>query len=1023
METGNGGYEGTGDCDEFEDEESPPPYIHKSDKRAQNTGIYTADLSKLSEAEILDLQERVRRNTVIYEEEQSVNWSRHFDRSLVNIPSLERTSGEEPGSPTTKSKATRQTIKELINSKRDWNEEFQKIIEQKSVSIEEAFQKAESMKKLNQEFCNVAKKLGKVIISELFSLRRTIPPVTRSVGGIAGGDKYIAGGIFFKVARDITSMGNTTRSSLYGGDHFAQKSASHELKAVMALSDCLVSGLHFPMMAIVDFLGYRLLCSTILPIKGHSTLQYGSADAGKTVHFDNRAFNDKVRVACELLNLKGHRIGNKEKSVVFYGPVDIEGHEGTDKRFYLLDLQRLFPPATPTTAKSFLYRLLRPEFVLKYQRPLSSDAFSKFGTLDEDEHNGEVERATRHLVEDHIPKFAKNLQEEELFDSKTLTNKLHNAGINVRYIGKLRHHVTKLAWKRRLLEEMVLRVAKNILREKMRLVRKSEKLSYRQTVVDFFNVVFGDPTKEESVNFWRTDAIAEIQTSFMGCLAPEEKNLLELMGGLSNEFFVKMMAVTAIRFTKKERQFPYVFTMEELKKIRVKVKSTHIAPFLEGLAFVRKAEACMSTSKADAANLLARGIEQYAVALKRKPNDYLSMYNLASALRMQWELEKDNYKHLEAAIKYLREVIAINEKFYRAYTTLGCIYHLMTENMNRTDEKQKALQHAIEMYEKALLIRPEYHKAYFYHGKALAGLAELANNKSQQREFYAKAISQYKKGLDIQADPFFQMCLDSLICTAYEQLESDPSDRSQQHQQLRRICDILGLGDVDINELRSASSGIFKSKKAIESLRSHFRVIRGTLASKSMANLRDSQILDISTVKDMVSLPEDENKDRWIAKNTRSVFDMIKSSFDLVADVCTGKSCPEMCAGPHKYLWEDGKRYVNPVSLPACEYIRLLKEWTAGTLNDRSIFPTMGPFPPDFMPTVKKLWKRLVRVYFHIYYHHWDKIKANQNEIHINNNFKHFYYFALEFDLISPADLEPASILLHHLRTDSRGEL
>jgi hypothetical protein len=43
--------------------------------------------------------------------------------------------------------------------------------------------------------------------------------------------------------------------------------------------------------------------------------------------------------------------------------------------------------APPT---SFLYRLLRPEFVREYDRPLSSDAFSKFGEDDHQAHNQEV---------------------------------------------------------------------------------------------------------------------------------------------------------------------------------------------------------------------------------------------------------------------------------------------------------------------------------------------------------------------------------------------------------------------------------------------------------------------------------------------------------------------------------------------------------------------------------------------------------------------------------------------------------
>lgn len=67
------------------------------------------------------------------------------------------------------------------------------------------------------------------------------------------------------------------------------------------------------------------------------------------------------------------------------------------------------------------------------------------------------------------------------------------------------------------------------------------------------------------------------------------------------------------------------------------------------------------------------------------------------------------------------------------------------------------------------------------------------------------------------------------------------------------------------------------------------------------------------------------------------------------------------------------------------------------------------------MPTVRKVWKRLARVYFHIYYHHWEKVKQLEAEGHVNTCFKHFYYFAMEFELVKPQDLEPVQTLLEHL--------
>jgi len=48
-----------------------------------------------------------------------------------------------------------------------------------------------------------------------------------------------------------------------------------------------------------------------------------------------------------------------------YSTGDLEGHVGRDGFRYILDLARAFPPETPSKADkaSFLYKLLRPEFV------------------------------------------------------------------------------------------------------------------------------------------------------------------------------------------------------------------------------------------------------------------------------------------------------------------------------------------------------------------------------------------------------------------------------------------------------------------------------------------------------------------------------------------------------------------------------------------------------------------------------------------------------------------------------------
>ena len=56
---------------------------------------------------------------------------------------------------------------------------------------------------------------------------------------------------------------------------------------------------------------------------------------------------------------------------------------------------------------------------------------------------------------------------------------------------------------------------------------------------------------------------------------------------------------------------------------------------------------------------------------------------------------------------------------------------------------------------------------------------------------------------------------------------------------------------------------------------------------------------------------------------------------------------------------------------------------------------------------MKNIFKRLFRVYAHMYHSHIEKIIALGAEPHLNTCFKHFMYFVLEFSLVERKELEP----------------
>ena len=79
-----------------------------------------------------------------------------------------------------------------------------------------------------------------------------------------------------------------------------------------------------------------------------------------------------------------------------------------------------------------------------------------------------------------------------------------------------------------------------------------------------------------------------------------------------------------------------------------------------------------------------------------------------------------------------------------------------------------------------------------------------------------------------------------------------------------------------------------------------------------------------------------------------------------------------------------------------------LMTWVQSVLDDETVFPSRvdTPFPKNFATQVKNIFRRLFRVYAHIYYSHFQKIVSLGEEAHLNTCFKHFYYFIAEFDLV-----------------------
>ncbi|KAG6387804.1 hypothetical protein SASPL_152998 [Salvia splendens] len=147
-------------------------------------------------------------------------------------------------------------------------------------------------------------------------------------------------------------------------------------------------------------------------------------------------------------------------------------------------------------------------------------------------------------------------------------------------------------------------------------------------------------------------------------------------------------------------------------------------------------------------------------------------------------------------------------------------------------------------------------------------------------------------------------------------------------------------------------------------------------------------------------------------------FNQVNLLYGTLTEFCTPENCPTMTAGPkYEYRWADGVTIKRPIEVSAPKYVEYLMDWIETQLDDESLFPQRlgAPFPTNFRDVVKTIFKRLFRVYAHIYHSHFQKIVSLKEEAHLNTCFKHFILFTYEFSLIDKKELAPLQDLIESI--------
>ncbi|KAJ5501043.1 hypothetical protein N7527_012164 [Penicillium freii] len=165
--------------------------------------------------------------------------------------------------------------------------------------------------------------------------------------------------------------------------------------------------------------------------------------------------------------------------------------------------------------------------------------------------------------------------------------------------------------------------------------------------------------------------------------------------------------------------------------------------------------------------------------------------------------------------------------------------------------------------------------------------------------------------------------------------------------------------------------------------------------------------LGSGSLRKAVKLPEGEDQNEWLAVNIVDFYNQINLLYGSITEFCSPQTCPEMKATDEfEYLWQDSENFKRPTKMSAPEYIEHLMAWVQSNVDNEQMFPSrIGvPFPKTFPSLLRQIFKRLYRVYAHIYCHHYPVVVHLGLEPHLNTSFKHYVLFIDEHKLASGKD-------------------
>jgi hypothetical protein len=165
--------------------------------------------------------------------------------------------------------------------------------------------------------------------------------------------------------------------------------------------------------------------------------------------------------------------------------------------------------------------------------------------------------------------------------------------------------------------------------------------------------------------------------------------------------------------------------------------------------------------------------------------------------------------------------------------------------------------------------------------------------------------------------------------------------------------------------------------------------------------------------------PKRNNYERWVAAKLQDCVEDLRCCVAWMACpeqdedgriISTAACSPETCHCMGEYVdWHAENGAKEKISAPV--YCVRVLSWIDRTLHDEKLIPGPGlphEFPPYWPDVVRKILRRMARVYVHYIEKHYSKIVLHGNEEPTNYAFKHLLLFGEPFGLLDTKDCKGA---------------